>query len=78
MPPALHGRLVILRPAAAAPALLAILDQPVVAEWWRRDEWERLDETDAVTFAIVRGGADVGCIQYNEKSGLDYFSATIV
>ena len=79
MPPALHGRLVTLRPAVAADAqaLLAILDQPDVAEWWRRDEWERLDEADAVTFAIVLDGAVVGCIQYNEETDPDYFSAAV-
>jgi aminoglycoside 6'-N-acetyltransferase len=76
---ALRGRLVTLRPALAAdgPALLAILDQPEVAEWWRRDEWERLDESDAVTFAIVLDGAVVGCIQYNEETDPDYFSAAL-
>ncbi len=34
------------------PALLAILDEPEVARWWRRAEWERVDEEDAVTLAI--------------------------
>ncbi|MEI6451112.1 MAG: GNAT family protein [Actinomycetes bacterium] len=78
-PPVLRGRLVSLRPAAVVdgPALLAILDQPEVAEWWRRDEWERLDESDAVTFAIVLDGAVVGCIQYNEETDPDYFSAAL-
>ena len=75
----LRGRAVRLRPALAADAsaLLAILDQPEVAEWWRRDEWERLDESDAVTFAIVLDGAVVGCIQYNEETDPDYFSAAL-
>ena len=79
MPPALHGRLVTLRPAVAAdaPALLAILDHPEVAEWWRRDEWERLDESDAVTFSIVLDGAVVGCLQYNEETDPDYFSVAL-
>ena len=62
---------------ADAPALLAILDQPDVAEWWRRDEWERLDESGAVTFAIVLDGAVVGCIQYNEEADPDYSSAAL-
>jgi aminoglycoside 6'-N-acetyltransferase len=75
----LHGRLVTLRPAVAAdaPILLAILDQPDVAAWWRRDEWERLDESDAVTFAIVLDGAVVGCVQYSEETDPDYFSAAV-
>ena len=78
-PAVLRGRLVRLRPAAAAdaPALLTILDQPEVAEWWRRDEWERLDEGGAVTFAIVLDGAVVGCIQYSEETDPDYFSAAV-
>lgn len=40
-------------------------------------EWERLDETDAVTFAIMLDGAVVGCIQYNEETDPDYFSAAV-
>lgn len=79
MPPVLHGRLVTLRPAVAgdAAALLAILDEPEVAAWWRRDEWERLDESDAVSFAIELGGAVVGCVQYSEETDPDYFSAAL-
>jgi aminoglycoside 6'-N-acetyltransferase len=75
----LRGRLVTLRPAveADAQALLAILEQPDVAEWWRRDEWERLDETSAVTFTIVLDGSVVGCIQYDEETDPDYFSAAV-
>ena len=75
----LRGRAVRLRPALAADAsaLLAILDQPEVAEWWRRDEWERLDESGAVTFTIVLDGAVVGCIQYSEETDPDYFSAAV-
>jgi aminoglycoside 6'-N-acetyltransferase len=75
----LQGRLITLRPAvgADAPMLLAILDQPAVAEWWRRAEWERLDERDAATFAIVLDGALVGCIQYTEETDPDYFSAAV-
>jgi aminoglycoside 6'-N-acetyltransferase len=77
--PTLRGRLATLRPAVAAdaPALLAILDQPDVAAWWRRDEWERLDESDAVSFAIVLDGAVVGCVQYSEETDPDYFSAAV-
>ena len=75
----LRGCAVRLRPALAAdtPALLAVLDQPEVAEWWRRDEWERLDESGAVTFAIVLDGVVVGCIQYHEETDPDYFSAAV-
>ena len=68
-----------LRPltGADAPLLLDILEEPDVAEWWRRDEWERLDESGAVTFAIVLDGAVVGCIQYHEETDPDYFSAAV-
>lgn len=79
MRPALHGRLVMLRPtvAADAPTLLAILDQPDVAQWWRRAEWERLDEGDTVNFTIVLDGALVGCIHYSEETDPDYFSVAL-
>ena len=61
----LNGRLVTLRRAidADVPALLRILQEPEVAAWWRRAEWERLDETDAVTFSVLWHGAVAGCIQ---------------
>ena len=79
MPPELRGRVVDLRPVADddAPLLLEILDEPDVARWWRRSEWERVDERDAVTFAIALDGAVVGCIQYDEETDPDYFSAAV-
>ena len=79
IPDLLTGRAVTLRRARAddAPALLAILDEPEVAAWWRRAEWERLDETDAVTFVIELGGETAGCIQYSEEPDPDYFSAAV-
>lgn len=78
-PPVLRGRLVTLRPAGAAdaPALLEILDEPEVAAWWRRDEWERLDETGAVSFVIEVDGVPTGCIQYHEETDPDYHSAAV-
>jgi aminoglycoside 6'-N-acetyltransferase len=79
--PTLEGSLVRLRPVAAAdlPPLLAILDEPEVARWWRRAEWERVDELGAVTFVIElpEGGAVAGCIQYSEETDPDYFSAAV-
>ena len=73
------GRLVTLRRTVEAdvPALLRVLQEPGVAEWWRRAEWERLDETDAVTFSLLWQGAVVGCIQYNEETDPDYWSAAV-
>ncbi len=75
----LEGRLVTLRRTVAAdvPALLRILQEPEVAAWWRRAEWERLDETDAVTFSVLQDGIVVGCIQYNEETDPDYWSAAV-
>ena len=69
------------------PALHTILDEPEVARWWRRAEWERVDEEGAVTLAIelkaagavaaARGGTVAGCIQYSEETDPDYFSAAV-
>ncbi len=52
--PTLEGSLVRLRPVVAddLPPLLTILDEAEVARWWRRAEWERVDELGAVTLAI--------------------------
>jgi aminoglycoside 6'-N-acetyltransferase len=84
-PAHLRGARVRLRPVAEAdlPALTAILEEPDVAAWWRRGEWERVNEGDAVTFAIVLDGTAgrrervVGCIQYSEELDPDYFSAAV-
>jgi aminoglycoside 6'-N-acetyltransferase len=77
--PELRGRLVTLRSVTSAdlPVLLAILDEPKVARWWRRAEWARVDEIGAVTFAIESGGVVVGCIQFSEETDPDYFSAAV-
>jgi aminoglycoside 6'-N-acetyltransferase len=93
-PGSLDGRLGRLRPVTPddVPALVAILEEPEVARWWRRSEWERVDEQDAVTFVIELpaeagcvepAGADpvtgvvAGCIQYSEETDPDYFSAAV-
>jgi aminoglycoside 6'-N-acetyltransferase len=89
--PTLHGERVTLRPVSDAdrPHLLAILDEPEVARWWRRDEWERLVGPETVTFAIeyegeageageAQGiGRVVGMVQYEEEPDPDYRSASI-
>lgn len=80
----------MLRPVAPddVPVLTAILEEPEVARWWRRSEWERVDEQGAVTFAIVTADAvaaagepararPVGCIQYTEESDPDYRAAAL-
>jgi aminoglycoside 6'-N-acetyltransferase len=79
VPSSLRGELVLLRPVTPEdlPALLAVLEEPEVARWWRRDEWERVDEDDAVTFAIVVDGAVAGCIQFSEETDPDYYSAAV-
>ena len=78
-PPVLLGRLVTLRPADESDAvrLLAILEEPDVAQWWRRDEWVRLDEREVVTFAIEVDGTVAGCIQFDEEDDPDYLSAAL-
>jgi aminoglycoside 6'-N-acetyltransferase len=80
-PGVLAGGLVRLRPVSTAdlPALLAILEEPEVARWWRRAEWERVDEKDAVTLAVEfrATGTVAGCIQYAEETDTDYFSAAV-
>ena len=77
--PVLDGTMTRLRPVREQdlPTLLAILDEPEVAEWWRRSEWERVDELGARTFAIESAGAVAGCIQYSEETDPDYFSAAV-
>jgi aminoglycoside 6'-N-acetyltransferase len=75
----LDGALTRLRPVREQdlPELLAILDEPEVAEWWRRSEWERVDELGAQTFVIEFGSVAAGCIQYTEETDPDYFSAAV-
>jgi aminoglycoside 6'-N-acetyltransferase len=77
--PELRGEMVTLRPVTREdlPALLAILEEPEVARWWRRSEWERVDESDADTFTIVVDGEAAGCIQYSEETDPDYCSAAV-
>jgi aminoglycoside 6'-N-acetyltransferase len=93
--PTLHGERVTLRPVTDAdrPRLLTILDEPEVARWWRRDEWERLVGPETVTFAIDLPGEErdagdageapqtegrvVGMIQFDEEPDPDYRSASI-
>jgi aminoglycoside 6'-N-acetyltransferase len=77
--PTLRGRLVTLRPVCAEdlPLLHAILDEPEVAAWWRRSEWERVDELGAVTFVIELQSRVAGCIQYTEQTDPDYRSAAV-
>ena len=49
-----------------------------MARWWRRAEWERVDELGAVTFVDrASDGAVAGCIQYSEETDPDYFSAAV-
>jgi aminoglycoside 6'-N-acetyltransferase len=77
--PTLTGGHVRLRPVTGddVPALVAILEEPAVAEWWRRAEWERVDEPSAHSFVIEHEGAVVGCIQYIEETDEDYLSAAV-
>jgi len=79
LPPELRGRLVRLRPVTPADeaVLAGILEEPEVARWWRRSEWERVDEAGAATFAVEVEGVVAGCIQYSEETDPDYLSAAV-
>lgn len=59
------------------PALRAMLEEPEVARWWRRDEWERTGEQSATGFSILLDGVVVGYVQYAEQTDPDYFSAAV-
>ena len=83
-PPALRGRLVRLRPVAAADAvrLAQILATPEVARWWPsmnvdRVRREVIEADDAVAFVIEIDGQVVGLIQYGEETDPDYRYAGI-
>jgi aminoglycoside 6'-N-acetyltransferase len=75
----LRGRIVALRPATDddVEPLAAILAEPEVAAWWRRDEWERVKEGGAIVYAIDVDGVVAGCIQYVAETDPDYRSAAI-
>jgi aminoglycoside 6'-N-acetyltransferase len=77
--PVLRGRRVLLRPIEDAdrPRLIEILEEPEVARWWRRDEWERVVTSDAVTFAAEVDGELAGMIQFSEQLDPDYKRAEI-
>jgi aminoglycoside 6'-N-acetyltransferase len=68
-----------LRPVTAAdwPRLEQILDEPEVARWWRRDEWEQMVNADSVSFAIDVEGEVAGMVQFEEEADPDYRSAAI-
>jgi aminoglycoside 6'-N-acetyltransferase len=75
----LRGQRVTLRPVTVADRqrLDAILDEPEVAAWWRRCEWERIVTSDTVTFAIEIDSEVAGMIQFDEEHDPDYRSASI-
>lgn len=81
--PTLRGRRVTLRPLREddRARLLSILEEPEVARWWRRTDWERIVQDAATTFAIDVAVDDkyqtVGMIQYDEELDPDYRRASI-
>ncbi len=77
--PVLQGRLVRLRPVRDEdiPRLLAILVEPDVAAWWRRAEWEEIDEPGSLSFTVEVGGEIAGFIQANEEIAHDYYSSSV-
>ncbi len=84
--PTLRGPRVVLRPILDAdrPRIEEILDEPEVARWWLRDEWERVMEVGSYTFAVElpdeaagRSSRVVGMIQYSEELDPGYKRAAI-
>ena len=77
--PVLRGRRVLLRPVEDADRsrLVEILEEPEVARWWRRDEWDRVVTSDAVSFAVEVDGELAGMIQFGEELDPDYKRAEI-
>ncbi len=83
-PPSLRGRVVRLRPVAAADAvrLAQILAMPEIARWWPSMDVDRvrrevIDAEDAVAFVIEVDGQVVGLVQYGEETDPDYRYAGI-
>lgn len=78
-PPVLHGERVTLRPLREVDrvALEAILDEPAVARWWRRGEWERVVVPGAITYAIEEARRLLGMIQFEEHLDPDYRRAAV-
>ena len=70
----LRGERVVLRPAQAADtaALLAILAEPEVAEWWGAYGPAEVAEELEHSFVILVDGAVAGWLQYTEETTPDY------
>jgi aminoglycoside 6'-N-acetyltransferase len=70
---------VVLRPLVDEDrtAISAILAEPEVADWWLRQDWDRVVEDGTVSFAIVVENAVAGVVQYHEETDPDYFSAGV-
>lgn len=83
--PTLRGEVVTLRPVSIddAPRLAAILDHPVVAEWWGHHDVHRVSaeviapDDGTVVFAVEADGEVIGLIQYLEENTPDYRHAGI-
>lgn len=84
MTPVLHGTATTLRPVRPedADVLVAILQEPEVAQWWGQYDAERvrrelIEGTDTTVFVIEADGEVVGSIQYVEEPTPDYRHASI-
>jgi aminoglycoside 6'-N-acetyltransferase len=84
--PVLHGERVTLRALRESdlPALLAILQQPGVAEWWPGYDLERLrddtfgsPETTSLAIELADDGGFVGLVMYTEQTDSYYKAAGI-
>lgn len=72
--PTLHGARLLLRPAAAddVAALVEILDDPEVVEWWGRYPEDKVRDELPETFAIVVDDAVAGWLHVTEEADPDY------
>jgi len=75
----LRGDRVVLRSVTDddIPVLLAIMAEPGVAVWWRRTEWDRVDEQGATVLAITVDGEIVGGVEVDEETDPDYRHAAL-
>jgi aminoglycoside 6'-N-acetyltransferase len=55
----------------------AILAEPEVADWWLRQDWDRVVEDGATSFAILTDDEPAGVVQFHEELDPDYVSASV-
>jgi aminoglycoside 6'-N-acetyltransferase len=70
----LRGERVVLRPAAEADvdALLTLLREPEIAEWWSAYDADEVRAELEPSFVILVDGVVAGWLQYDEETTPDY------